>query len=127
MPIQADNLQSYIQIPDRQTVYVDGRIDNPDTRTVYVKGQSGSLDTQFMWMARLKYCLDIETVYVASTAVSSIYKAGLHRNANVNAAYENNAYIYVGKFVHCSAFAEAANRSCSQAVRKPVIAECKKK
>ncbi len=49
------------------------------------------------------------------------------QNANVNAACEKDAYVYVGKFVHCSAFAEAANRPCSQAVRKPVIAECKKK
>ncbi len=35
-------------------------------------------------------------------------KAGLHRNAN--AACENDAYVYVGKFVDCWAFAEAANR-----------------
>ncbi len=48
------------------------------------------------------------------------------QNANMNAACENDAYVYIGKFVHCSAFAEAANRPCSQAVRKPVIAECKK-
>ncbi len=37
-------------------------------------------------------------------------KAGLHRNANTNAACENNAYVHVGKFVDCTAFAEAANR-----------------
>ncbi len=36
-------------------------------------------------------------------------KAGLYRNANTNAACENDAYVYVGKFVDCSAFAEAAN------------------
>ncbi len=55
----------------------------------------------------------------------------------MNEACENNAYVYVGKFVHCSAFAEAVNRPCSQAVRSlmqtnwqhffDVIAECKKK
>ncbi len=38
------------------------------------------------------------------------FKAGLHRNANTNAACENNAYVHAGKFVDCSAFAEAANR-----------------
>ncbi len=38
-----------------------------------------------------------------------ILKAGLHRNANTNAACENDAYVHVGKFVNCSAFAEAAN------------------
>ncbi len=37
-------------------------------------------------------------------------KAGLHRNANTNAACENNVYVYVGKFVDCLAFAKAANR-----------------
>ncbi len=37
-------------------------------------------------------------------------KAGLHRNTNTNAACENDAYVHVGKFVDCSAFAEAANR-----------------
>ncbi len=37
-------------------------------------------------------------------------KMGLHRNANRNAACENEAYVRVGKFVDCSAFAEAANR-----------------
>ncbi len=37
-------------------------------------------------------------------------KAGLHRNANTNAACKNDAYVHVGKFVDCSAFAEAANR-----------------
>ncbi len=37
-------------------------------------------------------------------------KAGLHRNANTNAACENDAYVHVGKFLDCSAFAEAANR-----------------
>ncbi len=37
-------------------------------------------------------------------------KAGSHRNANTNAACENNAYVHVGKFVDSSAFAEAANR-----------------
>ncbi len=37
-------------------------------------------------------------------------KAGLHRNANTNAACENDAYVHVSKFVDCSAFAEAANR-----------------
>ncbi len=36
-------------------------------------------------------------------------KAGLHRNANTNAACENDAYVHVGKFVDCSAFFEAAN------------------
>ncbi len=49
------------------------------------------------------------------------------QNANVNTACENDAYVYVCKFVHCLAFAEAANRPCSQAVHKPVIAECKKR
>ncbi len=37
-------------------------------------------------------------------------KAGLHQNANTNAACENDAYVHVCKFVDCSAFAEAANR-----------------
>ncbi len=37
-------------------------------------------------------------------------KASLHRNANTNAACENDTYVHVGKFVDCSAFAEAANR-----------------
>ncbi len=37
-------------------------------------------------------------------------KAGLHWNANMNAACENDAYVHVSKFVDCSAFAEAANR-----------------
>ncbi len=37
-------------------------------------------------------------------------KVGLHQNANMNAACENNAYVHVGKFVDCLAFAEAANR-----------------
>ncbi len=36
-------------------------------------------------------------------------KAGLHRYANTNAACKNDAYVHVGKFVNCSAFAEAAN------------------
>ncbi len=36
-------------------------------------------------------------------------KAGLHRYANTNAACENDAYVLVGKFVNCSAFAEATN------------------
>ncbi len=36
-------------------------------------------------------------------------KAGLYRYANTNAACENDAYVYVGKFVNCSAFAEAAD------------------
>ncbi len=36
-------------------------------------------------------------------------KEGLHRDANTNAACENNAYVHMGKFVDCSAFAEAAN------------------
>ncbi len=40
----------------------------------------------------------------------STIKAGLHRNANTNVACKNNAYAHVGKFVDCSAFAEAANR-----------------
>ncbi len=35
--------------------------------------------------------------------------AALHRKANANAACKNDAYVYVGKFVDCSAFAEAAN------------------
>ncbi len=39
-----------------------------------------------------------------------IIKAGLHRNANTNPACENDAYVHVGKFVDCSAFAEAANQ-----------------
>ncbi len=60
----------------------------------------------------------------------NVGKAGFisecEQNANVNVACENYAYIYVGKFVHCSAFVEAVNRPCSQAVRKPVIAEYKK-
>ncbi len=59
------------------------------------------------------------------------FKAGFtserKQNTNVNAACENDVYVYVGKFVHCSALAEAGNRPCSQAVRKPVIAKCKKK
>ncbi len=38
------------------------------------------------------------------------FKAGLHQNANTNAACENDAYVHVGKFVDCLAFAEAANR-----------------
>ncbi len=37
-------------------------------------------------------------------------KAGLHWNANTTAACEKDAYIHVGKFVNCSAFAKAANR-----------------
>ncbi len=37
-------------------------------------------------------------------------KAGLHWKANTNAACENDAYVHVGKFVDCLAFAEAANR-----------------
>ncbi len=37
-------------------------------------------------------------------------KAGLHRNANTNMACENAAYVHVGKFVDCSAFAEGANQ-----------------
>ncbi len=43
-------------------------------------------------------------------AFDCIVKAGLHPNANTNTACENDAYVYVGKFVDCSAFAEAANR-----------------
>ncbi len=42
--------------------------------------------------------------------IQSIFlKAGLHRNANMNAACENDAYVHVGKVVDCLAFAEAAN------------------
>ncbi len=41
----------------------------------------------------------------------SVVKAGLHRNANTNAACENDANVHVGKFVDCSAFVEAANRT----------------
>ncbi len=37
-------------------------------------------------------------------------KAGLHRNANTNAACENDVFVHVGKFVDCLAFVEAANR-----------------
>ncbi len=37
-------------------------------------------------------------------------KASLHWNENTNAACENDVYVHVGKFVDCSAFAEAANR-----------------
>ncbi len=37
-------------------------------------------------------------------------KAGLHWNANTNATCENDAYIHIGKFVDCSAFAEVANQ-----------------
>ncbi len=36
-------------------------------------------------------------------------KAGLHWYGNTNAACEKDAYVHVGKFVNCSAFAEAAN------------------
>ncbi len=48
----------------------------------------------------------IETVIYCS---SFRVKAGLHRNVNV--ACENDAYVYVSKFVDRWAFAEAANRS----------------
>ncbi len=41
--------------------------------------------------------------------ISEILKAGLHRYANTNAACGKDAYVHVGKFVNCSAFAEAAN------------------
>ncbi len=37
-------------------------------------------------------------------------KAGLHWNANTNAECENDVYVHVGKFVDCSAFAEAVNQ-----------------
>ncbi len=46
------------------------------------------------------------------SAQAAPLKAGLHRNTNTNAACENDAYVHVGKFVDCSAFAEAANRPC---------------
>ncbi len=36
-------------------------------------------------------------------------KAGLHRYGNTNAECDKDAYVHVGKFVNCSAFAETAN------------------
>ncbi len=44
-------------------------------------------------------------------------KLGLHLNAN---ACENDAKVWCGTFVHCLAFAEAANRPRPQAVRSLV-------
>ncbi len=61
--------------------------------------------------------------------LSRVY-IGMRTERKCEPACKNDAYVYVGKFVHCSAFAEAANGPCSQAVCsfwKPVIAECKKK
>ncbi len=48
-----------------------------------------------------------QTMYLRYIFENTSVKAGLHRNAN--AACENDAYVYVGKFVDCSAFAEVAN------------------
>ncbi len=45
---------------------------------------------------------------ISSVLTTDSIKAGLHRNAN--AACENDTYVYVGKFVDCSAFAKAANQ-----------------
>ncbi len=84
--------------------------------------------------------LEREFWLVATLAAGRIgpihLKAGFTSECEQNAACENDAYIYAGKFVHCSVFSEAANRPCSQAVRslmqmnwqhwKPVIAKCKK-
>ncbi len=47
--------------------------------------------------------------YGAETSSLISIKVGLHRNANTNVACENDAYVHVGKFEDCSAFAEAAN------------------
>ncbi len=44
-------------------------------------------------------------IYTFARVASVPIKTGLHRNANV--ACENNAYVYVGKFVDCWAFAKA--------------------
>ncbi len=73
----------------------------------------------------------------ANCTYEAEFTSECEQNTNVNAACENDAYVYVGKFVHCSAFTEAANRPCSQAVRSlmqtnwqrffDIIAECKKK
>ncbi len=49
-----------------------------------------------------------DVISVLNFVRSQPLKASLHRNAN--AACENDVYVYVGKFVDCWAFAEAANR-----------------
>ncbi len=46
-------------------------------------------------------------VSVCTSFTALCFKVGLHRNAITNAACENNVYVHVGKFVYCSAFAEA--------------------
>ncbi len=51
----------------------------------------------------------IFTLFVHFWQHSFLFNAGLHRNANTNAACENDAYVHVGKFVDCSAFAKTAN------------------
>ncbi len=43
------------------------------------------------------------------TSTKKSVKAGLHQNTNTNAACVNDAYVHMGKFVDCSAFAEEAN------------------
>ncbi len=58
-------------------------------------------------MRKTKLSYDEETA-IYELFVICIIKAGLHRNTNT--ACENDAYVHVGKFVDCSAFAEAANR-----------------
>ncbi len=53
-----------------------------------------------------------------SITSSSLSEAGFIPNCkqNANAACENDANVWCGTFVHYSAFTEAANRPCSQAV-----------
>ncbi len=52
---------------------------------------------------------DVDVSQRQGTLRSAI-NAGLHRNANTNAACKNDAYVHVGKFIDCLAFVEAANQ-----------------
>ncbi len=103
---------------------------------MYISTYFTKLDSGFNYMGVHKFIVQYKKfnwsgTYIEKQVLPAPFKAGFtsecEQNANVNAACENDAYVYVGKFVHCSAFAEAADRPCSQAVRKPVIAKCKKK
>ncbi len=53
--------------------------------------------------------------------ITKLNKAGFtpecEQNVNANTAGENNANIWCGTFVHCSASAEATNWPCSQAIK----------